>query len=68
MELKNYYLDLAKISLLAEDERNRIHSYYIEMLSCVSDRPDMSISFFNTLNNNGYLKDIRDEKIEKVLS
>lgn len=74
MDITKYYLDLSKISNLPEDERREIHHYYRnltyrDMLNCLADnRTTQAISFFNTLENGGYLINIRDEKIDKVLS
>jgi hypothetical protein len=70
MKYENYYLDLDKLSELnTEDEKRAIHDYYRDMLHCFSDnRTGMATSLFNTLFNNGYLKEVRSEKIEKILS
>ena len=70
MKYENYYLDLDKLSeLKTEDEKKAIHDYYRDMLNCFSDnRTGMATSLFNTLFNNGYLKEVRSEKIEKILS
>jgi hypothetical protein len=70
MKFENYYLDLEKVnSLSTNDERDRIHGYYMDMMHCFSDnRKEMGISIFNTLVNGEYLKEIRSEKIDKILS
>jgi hypothetical protein len=70
MNYSNYYLDLEKVSKLETlDERERIHNYYSELLHSSNDkRDDMARSIFHTLYNNGYLKEVRDEKIEQILS
>jgi hypothetical protein len=70
MKFENYYLDLEKVnSLSTNDERDRIHSYYMDMMHCFSEnRKEMAISIFNTLINGEYLKEIRSEKIDKILS
>ena len=69
MDITKYYLDLKKVSNLPEGERREIHNYYRDMLSSLADnRTTQAISFFNTLENGGYLISIRDEKIDKVLS
>jgi hypothetical protein len=71
MELKNYCLDVEKVNKISEkDVREKIHDYYDRMLmSKYSDKNDeLSINYFNTLNNGGYLIDLRNEKIDKVLS
>ena len=70
MKYENYYLDLDKVSnLKIEDEKKQIHDYYRDMLHCFSDNRDsMGMSLFNTLFNNGYLKEVRSEKIEQILS
>jgi hypothetical protein len=70
MKFENYYLDLEKVNSIGDkEEREKIHSYYMEMMHCFSDKRDsMGISLFNTLYNAGYLKEVRNEKIEKILS
>jgi hypothetical protein len=69
MKYENYYLDLDKLSeLKTEDEKKAIHDYYRDMLLSFSDNKTMSSSLFNTLFNNGYLKEVRSEKIDKILS
>lgn len=68
MKLETYYLDLEKLSLKNEDERHQINRYYMDMLSYSVDRKDISMSLFYTLYNAGYLRENRDEKIEKILS
>ena len=76
MLVKNYnmkldnYLDLKKVSEIKDkQEREQIHSYYREMLHCNQDnRVEMAQSYMNTLLKSGYLIDIRDEKIDKILS
>lgn len=66
----NYYLDTNKVSeLQCKEERSRIHSYYMDMLNCAFEKRDeMARSLFHTLYNNGFLKDIREEKLTQVLS
>jgi len=70
MKYENYYLDIDKVSKLnTEDDKRQIHDYYRDMLHSFSDsRTGMATSLFNTLFNNGYLKEVRSEKIEKILS
>lgn len=71
MELKNYCLNIEKVNRLVEkDTRERIHSYYQIMLgSNYHDKnTDLAINYFNTLFLGGYLIDLRDEKITKILS
>ena len=68
MNFKNYYLDLKELSKLNDDLSNRIHDYYREMLFSKQDgRDDMAISIFNTLWNSGFLKEVRDKKINQIL-
>lgn len=65
--LENYYLDLEKVSKLDnEDERSRIHSYYMDMLCAQDDK--VSKSIFNTLYRAEYLKEVRDEKLKQILN
>ena len=70
MDLKNYYLDLKKVSeLKSEGEKRIIHDYYKDMLHYNSEsRTEMATSIFHTLYSGDYLKEIRDEKIDKILS
>lgn len=71
MELKNYCLNLEKINKITEkDIRENIHNYYQIMLSANyhDKNSDLAMNYFNTLLLSGNLIDIRDEKIEKVLS
>jgi superfamily II helicase len=68
MQLKNYYLDLQKVSKLSKRVQDRIDRYYQDMLHCNNDgRTDMAMSFFNTLSQAGYLRELRSEKISKIL-
>jgi hypothetical protein len=70
MKIENYYLDLDKVnSLKSQEEKDRIHSYYMDMMHFFSDkRESMGKSIFYTLYQSDFLKEVRDEKIEKVLS
>lgn len=70
MKYENYYLDIDKVNALESDERKRIHDYYIDMLHYFSEpnKEKMAISIFHTLNNFDYLKEIRSEKIDQILS
>jgi len=70
MKFENYYLDLEKVNSIGDkEEREKIHVYYMDMMHCFIDKRDsMGISIFNTLYNAGYLKEVRNEKIEKILS
>jgi hypothetical protein len=68
MDLTQYYLDLEKINSLDKETANKIHEYYRDMIYTHEDgRKGISTSLFNTLNNNGYLKNIRDEKLGLIL-
>jgi N-acetylneuraminic acid mutarotase len=70
MKFDNYYLDLEKVnSLQDKEEKEQIHRYYMDMMHFFSDnRNSMGMSLFNTLNQSGYLKELRSEKIEQILS
>lgn len=71
MDLKNYCLNLEKVNMISEkDTRENIHNYYQIMLgaSYHDKNSDLAMNYFNTLLLGGYLIDIRDEKIEKILS
>ena len=68
MNLKNYYLNLEKLSDLDENVQIRIHEYYRDMIYSKQDkRDDIAESIFNTLWHSGYLKDIREEKLDSIL-
>lgn len=69
-KIDNYYLDLEKVcGLKSKEEKQRIHNYYTDMLHSAHDNRDgVAKSLFHTLYNNGYLKEVREEKIDKVLS
>jgi hypothetical protein len=69
MDLTQYYLDFDKVnSLKDKDFAGKIHDYYRDMIYCNEDgRKSIATSLFNTLNNNGFLKSIRDEKIGLIL-
>jgi hypothetical protein len=65
MNIKNYYLDLEKVrNLTDENERSKIHDYYRDLI--MDSHPNIE-SMFNTLYYNGFLKEMRNEKIEKIL-
>lgn len=70
IKIDNYYLDLNKVKELQSDkERDKIHSYYFDMMSCFHEkRNSMGNSIFYTLYKAGYLKELRDDKINQVLS
>lgn len=70
MKFDNYYLDLDKVNTLSsKEEKEQIHRYYMDMMHSFTDgRDSVGMSLFNTLNQGGYLKEVRSEKIDKVLS
>jgi hypothetical protein len=70
MKFDNYFLDLEKVnSLPSKEEREQIHRYYVDMMIYFTDnRTSMGMSLFNTLNQADYLKELRTEKIDKILS
>ena len=71
MNPKDYFLNLEKVALLkTEDEQNRIHTYYTDMLmySNQSEMVNVAISIKNTLERGGYLIEVRDDKLDKLLS
>jgi hypothetical protein len=68
MDITQYYLDLEKLKSLNKEDANKIHDYYRDMIYTYEDgRKNIATSLFNTLNNNGYLKNIRDEKLGLIL-
>jgi beta-galactosidase beta subunit len=70
MKFDNYFLDLEKVnSLPSKEEREQIHRYYVDMMIYFTEnRTSMGMSIFNTLNQADYLKELRTEKIDKILS
>jgi hypothetical protein len=70
MKIDSYYLDLEKVnSLSTKEEKDQIHRYYMDMMHCFNEqRNSMGMSLFNTLSQSGYLKEVRSEKIDKILS
>jgi hypothetical protein len=69
MDITKYYLDLDKIKDLSKEDSNKIHEYYRDMIYCNEDgRSGIALSLFNTLNENGYLKNIREDKIDEILN
>lgn len=70
MKIDNYYLDLEKVNSLQDaDEKERIHRYYMDMMQYFDEKKNsIGTSLFNTLNQAGYLKEVRSEKIDKILS
>ncbi len=70
MKFDNYYLDLEKLnSLSSKEEKEQIHRYYMDMMHCFTDsRASMGKSIFNTLYQSGYLKEIREEKIDQIIN
>lgn len=76
MKFDNYYLDLKKVnSLKSKTEREQINRYYMDMMHSFSDalqgvagKNSVGMSLFNTLFTAGYLKELRTEKIDQILS
>ncbi len=69
MKIENYYLNLNKVNTLQKEDKEQIHKYYQDMMHFYHEgRTSMAQSLFNTLFNHDYLVDIREEKINKVLS
>ena len=70
MKFDNYYLDLDKVNTLSsKEEKEQIHRYYMEMMHSFCDgRNSVGMSLFNTLNQSGFLKQIREQKIDQILS
>jgi len=71
MNLENFCLDLEKVNKISEKEtREKIHDYYQIMLSAkyIDKNDNLSQNYFNTLQKGGYLIDIRDQKLDKILS
>lgn len=69
MKWENYYLDLEVVNSLPERESQTIHRYYMDMMHSFSDgRENIGKSIFYTLQSAGYLKEVREEKIDKLLS
>lgn len=69
MKLENYYLDMKKLEKLSDDDKKIIIDYYRDMIYSHSDgRTTISESLFLTLFHNGYLVDIREQKIKVILN
>jgi len=69
MDITRYYLNIDALKMVDKEDKNRIHEYYRDMVYANSDgRKDVAISLFNTLYSNGYLVDIRDEKLNDILN
>ncbi len=68
MDITQYYLNIEAIKILEKEEKGRIHDYYRDMVYSNSDgRKEVATSYFNTLYQNGFLVDIREEKLNKIL-
>jgi hypothetical protein len=69
MDITRYYLNIDAIKMVDKEDRNRIHDYYRDMVYANSDgRKEVTTSLFNTLYQNGFLVDIRDEKLNDILN
>lgn len=69
MDITRYYLNIDALKMVDKEDKNRIHEYYRDMVYSNSDgRKEVAISLFNTLYSNGYLVDIRDEKLNDILN
>ena len=69
MDITRYYLNIEALKMIDKEDKNRIHEYYRDMVYSNSDgRKEVAISLFNTLYSNGYLVDIRDEKLNDILN
>lgn len=73
-DLAKYYLDLKIVnSIKDKEERDMIHSYYRDMITWAEDgRMSTAISFFNTLDRAGYIKnreqEDRSDKIGELIN
>jgi hypothetical protein len=68
MDITQYYLNIEAIKLLEKEDKGRIHDYYRDMVYSNSDgRKEVATSYFNTLYQNGFLVDIREEKLNAIL-
>lgn len=69
MDITQYYLNIDAIKLLEKEDKGRIHDYYSQMVYAHSDgRKGVMTSYFNTLYQNGFLVDIRQEKLNEILN
>jgi len=69
MDITQYYLNIEAIKLLEKEDKGRIHDYYRDMVYSNADgRKEVTASLFNTLYQNGFLVDIRDEKLNAILN
>lgn len=68
MDITNYYLNFGALNLLEKEDKTRIHEYYRDMVYANSDgRKEVVTFLFNTLNQNGFLLNIREEKLNNIL-
>ena len=70
MNIENYYLDIQKLfELENRDKIDFINSFYMDFLNNSSDssRSSVAISLLESLKRSGYLKSIREEKIEEII-
>lgn len=68
MKFENYCLDLNKVNSLKKDKRRVVIEMYRDMLFSGKDgSTEIASSFFNTLNQSGYLINIRERKINDIV-
>lgn len=68
MKFENYCLDLNKVNSLKKDKRRVVIEMYRDMLFSGKDGiTEIASSFFNTLNQSGYLINIRERKINDIV-
>lgn len=68
MKFENYCLDLNKVNSLKKDKRRVVIEMYRDMLFSGRDgSTEIASSFFNTLNQSGYLINIRERKINDIV-
>jgi hypothetical protein len=69
-DFSNYYIDLERISNLKETEGQTIIRMYQDMLHFMAEgggREMVAMSFFNTLEMGGYIKNRQTEERENKL-
>lgn len=68
-DISNYYLDIKRVNECNEIEKEIIHNYYRDMLYSIEEnRQTMAHSLFLTLLESGFLGNVRNTKLNKLLN
>lgn len=63
-----YYLDLNLMEKLDSQKYEAIHQLYMELLNRSAHDSSSTSSIFHTLEKSGYLRSVRDKKLEDILN